>query len=366
VGLKDAHAEGGILKKVEAHVADYRLRMVRGDTGEEVELTLSALAEIAENKRSVDLYLARRKLRFHEVYLDTLLRPAFERFAEKRARLAGKMRAAGAGSFRQHQMLVIAMSNRHAEAIFAFVEERFPGYRNGRIGQDLPAAHCAEQLQAYRDGALDVMVQVDMIGEGTDIKPISVVVKADLVRAFSKTMQQLFRGMRYFHAWPPTENVCDVYAADDSEVVQMLSWIAAEERAGMKRREARELVPGAAPRGGAPSEQSAWELANVEQQAMERHRLELERGIGTAGHTLRLHRHDGPAPLDVKAHEEALRKECATLANELAHALPGVSVREVHARAMKVLGRAQGTLSIGELERKRQWLRRCHQMRRLL
>jgi hypothetical protein len=36
-----------------------------------------------------------------------------------------------------------------------------------------------------------------MIGEGTDIKPISVIVKADLVRALSKTMQQVFRGMRY-------------------------------------------------------------------------------------------------------------------------------------------------------------------------
>src|SRR5690606_32797429 len=121
-------------------------------------------------------------------------------------------------------------------------------YRIGRIGQDLPAKTCAERLEQFRAGALDVMVQVDMIGEGTDIKPISVVVKADLVRAYSKTMQQLFRGMRFYDGWPASENVCDVFAADDSDVVRMLEWIAAEEKAGVRKRTERAAVEGAAPR----------------------------------------------------------------------------------------------------------------------
>ena len=38
----------------------------------------------------------------------------------------------------------------------------------------------ATLLADYREGRLDVMVQVDMIGEGTDIKPISVIVKRDV------------------------------------------------------------------------------------------------------------------------------------------------------------------------------------------
>ncbi len=85
VTLRDAHAEGGILKRVAAHVADYRLRLVRGDTGETVELSLSGLREIAENAKAVDAYLARRSLRFHEVYLDALLGPALERLRWKSA-----------------------------------------------------------------------------------------------------------------------------------------------------------------------------------------------------------------------------------------------------------------------------------------
>jgi superfamily II DNA or RNA helicase len=365
VTLRDAHEEGAILKRVEAHTADYRLRMVRADTQEEVYLSLSALAEIAKDKKSVDAYLARRKLRFHEVYLETLLRPAFERFEEKRRRLDAAMRGAGIKSFRPHQMLVIAMSNKHAEAIHAFVEERFPAYRTGRIGQDVPAGLCAERLEAYRAGALDVMVQVDMIGEGTDIKPISVVVKADLVRAFSKTMQQLFRGMRYYDGWPSSENVCDVYAADDSGVVRMLEWIASEEQAGVRKRTERAAAEGAAPRGQGVTEQSAWELANVEHQAQERHWLALQQGVGTAAPALRVERAE-PHAMDVKAKEEALRRECASMAAELARVAGHVPVRDVHARAIRVLGAAQGTLSIRELERKRQWLRRCLQMGRLL
>ena len=364
VTLRDAHEEGRILKRVTAHTADYRLRMVRADTQEEVYLSLSALAEIAKDRKSVDAYLARRKLRFHEVYLETLLRPAFERFERKRRRLDEAMRAAGRRDYRQHQMLVIAMSNKHAEAIHAFVAARFPGYRIGRIGQDLPAAHCRTELEAYRNGAVDVMVQCDMIGEGTDIKPISVVVKADLVRAYSKTMQQLFRGMRYYDGWPGSENVCDVFAADDSDVVRMLEWIASEEKVGVRKRTERMLAEGAAPRGQGVSEQSAWELADVEHQTQERHRLALM-NTGAPNAMLRVERAE-PQTMDVKAREEALRKDCASLAVELARVAGNVPVREVHGRAIKVLGAAQKSLSIPELERKRQWLKRCLQIGRLL
>ena len=366
VTLRDAHAEGGILKRVEAHVVDYRLKMVRADTGEEVELSLSGLREIAPSAREVDVYLARRMLRFHDVYLDTLLRPAFARFDEKRAALAAEMRALGRGpgAYRDHQLLVIAMSNRHAAAVLDFVRARFPGLTAARIGQDLPAADCARDLAAYREGRLDVMVQVDMIGEGTDIKPISVIVKADLVRAVSKTLQQVFRGMRHYEAWPDAANVCDLYAANDSDVVGVLEWIASEQQAGLKRRAERIARDAAAP-ARAP-EHSRWELAGVEHARMKSHALEMASGPNAP-----LHLREMPArTLDVGAREKALRKTCADLANELVHALAATNrpadVRDVHARAKQVVGRAQAAQSVAELEAKRRWLERCLHVRRLL
>ncbi len=375
VTLRDAHAEGGILKQVEAHVVDYRLRMVREDTGETVELSLSGLREMAENSREVDAFLARKKLRFHDVYLDTLLRPAFARFADKRRRLAEAMRTRGRpeGSYDDHRLLVIAMSNAHSSAVLDYVRRTFPDVRAARIGQDLPAADCARDLDAFRAGRLDVMVQVDMIGEGTDIKPISVVVKADLVRAVSKTLQQVFRGMRYVGAWPESENVCDLYAAGDSDVVGVLEWITAEERMGMRTRKERAGREGA---GVSAPTRSRWELAHVEHHRMQSHGLQME--ATTAG-GMALHvreRHAAPhaaAPahaLDVRAREQALRTACADLASDLVRTLAGagkdVSAREVHARAKQVVGARQADLSLVQLEQKRRWLERCLTARRLL
>lgn len=376
VTLRDAHAEGGILKRVDAHVVDYAIQLVRGDTGEEVELSLSQLREVASSAKEVDVYLARRKLRFHEVYLETLLGPAFARFETKRRALLQAMVRSGRasrGPFRNHQMLVIAMSNRHAAAILDFVQRRFPAFAAARIGQDVPAGERAARLEAYREGRLDVMVQVDMIGEGTDIKPISVVVKADLVRALSKTMQQLFRGMRYVAEWPEEHNRCDVYAADDSEVVQTLRWIAEEQRAGVRlrtERAARETPAAAA----SPDGHSVWELKGVRRQEARTHSLDA---LAAPRPAIDFHR-DAPAPvpvrtpqaIDVGARERELRRECARLASELAFFLRGrglpVDEREIHARAKQHLRQEQGRLSLQGLERKRRWLEQCLQVGRLL
>jgi superfamily II DNA or RNA helicase len=347
---------------------------VRGDTGEEVEMSLSAMAEFGRTSKEVDVFLARRKLRFHEVYLDTLLRPAFERFAEKRKALQQHMVQSGQaarGPFRNHQMLVIAMSNRHAAAILEFVRARFPNFSSARIGQDVPAPEREALLQQYRDGRLDVMVQVDMIGEGTDIKPISVIVKADLVRAYSKTMQQVFRGMRYFAPFPEDQNRCDIYAANDSDVVHTLEWITSEEQIGVKMKK---QAPSREAPAAAPSERSPWELKRVQHRDIRTHSLELFPGYVRSSKTF--HK-EIPAPeperpqmIDVNERERELRKECARLASELSFFLQGrgieADVREIHARAKLRLSAAQGDLSLDGLEKKKQWLERCLRSGRLL
>ena len=363
VSMRQAHAEGGILKRVDAHVVDYTVRMVNSDTGEEVDVSLSELREMAESPRDVDTFLARKKLRFHEVYLDTLLGPAFERFAQKRGALArhhartGRMMDPQA---RNHQMLVIGMSNAHAAAILHHVRRRYPDVRSARIGQDVPAQEREALLNAYRQGEIDVMVQVDMIGEGTDIKPISVLVKADLVRALGKTMQQVFRGMRHVPGWPDDANRCDLYAADDSGVVDTLRWIAAEEQAGVKKTKAGgEGLPAPAER---PVQNSAWELKSVTRGAQQTTSIEQMPGYKSAAqfHAAPPVPEARPQALDVARRERALRRECAALARDLAFALDApsrpVSARDVHRIAKERLAKAQGDLSLGELERKKLWL----------
>jgi superfamily II DNA or RNA helicase len=370
VTMRDAHAEGKILKRVQAHVVDYRLTMVRSDTGQMVEMSLSQLAEVARNKNDVDAFLARKKLRFHEVYLESLLSPAFECFAAKRLKLAREKADEGLrGRYRDHQMLIIAMSNRHAEAILEFVRRRFSQFTSARIGQDVPASERETLLNSYRAGTIDVMVQVDMIGEGTDIKPISVIVKADLVRAYSKTMQQVFRGMRHFDGFSEESNLCDIYSANDSEVVRTLEWITSEEQIGIALKDERVREEQLA-RGG--PQESPWELREVEHRDMQTHSLELfpeyarplppvitPAGKGSDGYIT-----------DMSRQEHDLRQECAVLASKLSFILKSagrnIEVSTIHAEAKRRFSKAQGDLSVSELGRKRDWLIRCIDARKVL
>ena len=374
VTMRDAHAEGNILKRVHAHVIDYRLKLAHAETGQIVELSLSQMVEMTKNKSDVDAFLARRKLRFHEVYLESLLAPAFECFAEKRKQRDAELSANPSikkADARNHQMLTIAMSNRHAQAILEFVQRRFPQWSAARIGQDVPAEERQRLLEQYRNGQLDVMAQVDMIGEGTDIKPISVIVKADLVRAYSKTLQQIFRGMRYYDGFGEQGNLCDIYAANDSEVVTTLEWISSEEQMGVKMKEERErheqLTRNAAGESG-------WELRDVEHRDMQRYTLELFPELAKP-------MPDQPAQpnapaqqkdyiLNVSQREHELRQECAALASRLSFILKShgqiVEINFIHGEAKRRFAKAQEELSINELLKKKDWLERCIAARRLV
>ena len=369
VTMRDAHEEGRILKRVDAHVVDYSVRMVHTETGEEVDVTLSELRQEAEAARDVDTYLARQKLRFHEVYLDALVGPAVARFQEKRGELVRMLAKSGAllDGWRDHQMLVIAMSNKHAAAILAYVRRRFPGLRSARIGQDVPPAERAQLLDDYREGRLDVMVQVDMIGEGTDIKPISVIVKADLVRALSKTLQQVFRGMRYVPSWPEEANRCDLYAADDSDVVSTLRWLASEEKVGVQKRKAVERLVDPAALPDAP-ERNAWALKSVRDAGRQTLRQEQIPGYrSSAAFHAAAPAPEAPRPVyDVAKQERELRQACAEIAKELAFGID-VPVSHVHAAwKRQTRGQAQAEASVVALGKKKTWLERCLPLGRLL
>ncbi len=365
VTMRDAHEEGRILKRVKAHIVDYRLTMVNNDTGQHVEMSLSELTDIAKTKQDVDAFLARRKLRFHEVYLQTLLAPAFELFTQKQERLRRLRAESGNAGGRGHQMLIIAMSNAHAAAILSYVRQHYPSVRSERIGQDVPAAEREALLADYRAGGVDCMVQVDMIGEGTDIKPISVIVKADLVRALSKTLQQIFRGMRWYDGFPDEANVCDIFAANDSDVVAILEMVTKEEQLGVKLREKRQREQA----DRAPSQESTWELTSVMQSELETHSLELFPEYAPKWSTAELESHDTQA-VNVSEREQELRRDCALLANKLVFVLRSdgrhADVRGIHEEAKKRISKYQEELSLDELEQKKEWLVRCIAARRLV
>ncbi len=366
VGLRDAHAEGGILKRVEAHVVDYTITMVEEDSGREVEFTLAELKNEVprDSTGDIDRFFARRHLRFHDVYLDTLLGPAIGRLQSKRARHRGS----GDGS-PNHQMLVICMSNRHAADVLAFIERRYGWLEATRIGQDVPRAEREDRLEAYRRGEIDIMVQVDMIGEGTDIKAISVVAKLDLVSARSKCLQQIFRGMRYLDAWSEEENVCDVFTSGDLGLSETLDWITREVQEGIHRRT--EDTERTSPEKANDADgRSHWSVTSVSESQFETHRLEMDESGPNSSLRVRRQQFDGGTSLDVNAREDALRTECAELATQLAYALQNrgrdLHIRDIHARAKRRFGKAQSAMSLKLLTQKKRWLERCLRMKRLV
>ena len=364
VGLSDAHAEGEILKRIEAHIIDYTVTMVEEDTGEEVEVTLGELkSEVGRDTAHLDRYFARRSLRFHDVYLDTLLGPAVGRLQEKRA---GHI---GSGDGRNHQMLVTCMSNRHAADVLAFMERRYGWLSTTRIGQDVPRDEREERLQAYRDGEVDVMVQVDMIGEGTDIKTISVIAKLDLVSARSKTLQQIFRGMRYYAPWDEAANVCDVFTSGDLGLSETLDWMTREVQEGLRRRTEKGTSPEKTEQS---DERSEWALTGVDEGDIETHRLELQGNGRDSNLQVQRQPFQEPDPdtLDLSAQEDDLRKECSELATQVAHALQNrgmdIHIRDVHAKAKDRFRKAQSDMSLTLLKRKKRWLQRCLRSKRFV
>ena len=364
VGLSDAHAEGEILKRIEAHIIDYTVTMVEEDTGEEVEVTLGELrSEVGRDTAHLDRYFARRSLRFHDVYLDSLLGPAVGRLQEKRA---GHI---GSGEGRNHQMLVTCMSNRHAADVLDFMERRYGWLSTTRIGQDVPRDEREERLEAYRQGEVDVMVQVDMIGEGTDIKPISVIAKLDLVSARSKTLQQIFRGMRYYAPWDEAANVCDVFTSGDLGLSETLDWMTREVQEGLRRRTEKGTSPEKTEQA---DERSEWALTGVDEGEIETHRLELQDNGRDSNLQVQRQPFEEPDPdtLDLSAQEDDLRKECSELATQVARALQNrgmdIHIRDVHAKAKDRFRKAQSDMSLTLLKRKKRWLQRCLRSKRFV
>lgn len=364
VSLREAHAEGKILKNIQTHTVDYQITLFNTQSGERVEISLGELSLMAQNtnekdKSNIDAFLARKQLRFHDEYIRALLDPAFKRFHEKREAL----KRINPNFRQQHQLLVIAMSNKHAEAILNVVKERYPQYSSARIGQDVPQEEREKLLAEYRHGLIDVMVQVDMIGEGTDIKPISVIIKADLVKAMSKTLQQLFRGMRYYDGFPESENVCDIYTSNDSEVVSILEWLAKEEQIGITLKQSRE---GESHERIVVEKEVIWQLEEVEHSSTSMHELTL------FGNTngLAITKKQEANIMNVSEREHELRIECSLLAQKLTTILRShgrkVEVNHIHAESKKRFGRAQEEMSIAELLRKKAWLEQCIKSRKVV
>lgn len=99
----------------------------------------------------------------------------------------------GTGNLR-HQVIAVACSVDHARAIRRLYEER--GYTAHEIHSQMRPEEQARVHRDLRDGTLDVIVQVQMLGEGFDHPPLSVAAIFRPFRSLSPYIQFVGRVMR--------------------------------------------------------------------------------------------------------------------------------------------------------------------------
>lgn len=93
-----------------------------------------------------------------------------------------------------HQIIAVACSVDHARAVRRLYEER--GYAAHEIHSQMTAEDQAKVLRDLHDGTLDVIVQVQMLGEGFDHPPLSVAAIFRPFRSLSPYIQFVGRVMR--------------------------------------------------------------------------------------------------------------------------------------------------------------------------
>lgn len=93
-----------------------------------------------------------------------------------------------------HQIIAVACSVDHARAVRHLYEER--GYQAHEIHSKMTDEQKAKVLRDLHDGTLDVIVQVQMLGEGFDHPPLSVAAIFRPFRSLSPYIQFVGRVMR--------------------------------------------------------------------------------------------------------------------------------------------------------------------------
>jgi hypothetical protein len=175
--------------------------------------------------------------------------------------------------------------------------------------------------------------------------------------------------MRYYDEWDEEANVCDVFTSGDLGLSETLDWMTREVQQGLQRRTETDETP--PEKATEDTERSEWALTGVDESDIETHRLELEDNGSDSNLHVQRQPFERPDPnsLDVSAQEEELRQECSSLASRLAYTLQdrGMDVheRDIHARAKERFRKPQSDMSLKLLRRKKQWLKRCLQMKRL-
>jgi superfamily II DNA or RNA helicase len=208
VSIDQAMREGA-LRRPEARVHHYFVDVKRPGDETPHRVTTESLRE--EGVSDFSEYEARLQLRYAPKYLSRILLDAYGAWKESELLYPG-----------ENQILVFAMTNRHAESVAGQINAMHGDLRADWIGMSRPAKENQRVLDEFKSGQLPCLVQVDKAGEGFDNVRCSILVFLHLVGSPSKLMQQIGRGLRRNRRIPRDRDRCQLFASADTPIASMI------------------------------------------------------------------------------------------------------------------------------------------------
>jgi superfamily II DNA or RNA helicase len=207
VAFKDAYMEQAI-RRVVAHIEHYFV---------DVEMNDEIVRITTDNIEDYDLS---RELRFTTKYYASLISSAYDCLMSKNLAQPG-----------QHQMLIFAMSVKHAQSVCDVLNLLFGNGFSEWVGVGPDGRSTTENkriLEDYKANRFRCLVQVDIAGEGFDNPRSSVLVFLNLLRKASvKAIQQAGRGLRRNYGIATfSQDVCDMFASPDTEMADLIRELA--------------------------------------------------------------------------------------------------------------------------------------------
>lgn len=185
---------------------------------------------IKEGVADFEKYETKRQLRYNNAYLDWMLINPLRLLMERNLAKPG-----------QHQMVVFAMSCRHAHHITDQINRLaksldydvvadWVGVGAGHDGVIKGDKENRAVMQRFRDNRLPILVQVDKAGEGFNVKRVSILVFLHLVNSDLKILQQIGRGIRRNSALAFEHDYCAIFASADTPIASHVATMEQEAR----------------------------------------------------------------------------------------------------------------------------------------
>lgn len=221
VSIDEAYQEGAI-RRVEARIGDYSISWSSIDSPDPHSCLMSELAdEWGFNGSNIDMseYELRKEVRYYDKYISEIFLQVLETWNEYESQFPG-----------QNQILVFAMTCRHAEMITKIINEcAFPGFPQPfadwiGVGEGLNGNKTSKEndrvLNLFQQNKLPCLVQVNKAGEGFNNKRCSIGLFLDLVGDCPNKRQHIGRFMRVNPAAPGQSSV--IFISEDSPAKALL------------------------------------------------------------------------------------------------------------------------------------------------